>query len=321
MVHVYEKLKGDKQCLELNKITQSLQSLITDVLDLTESGSRLDVLTLVQILGQCQPLVQQYRVMLEYYLLQYLAENRVTGNLLSVLLAVFNELISKGFCVPAEFEDEVAGEGATDFEDIEGGGLGQGEGVKDVSDQIENEDQLDEARKAGEDSKEDPAQQPDVRSEENAIEMSDDFEGRVHDLEAADQGKGRMERKRKRRSWINRWEKWTGMTQISWMNRCGAVMGNMERSRGIKRNSVLDHSRKKEVNWLPRTTIQTNQSQGISQRSRRQMKTRLRKIKKSRHPENRNKLMSRSMMMTELTLTMATRSQRKPLTTWTSPMI
>lgn len=187
VAHVYEKLKGDKQCLELNKITQSLQSLITEVLDLTESGSRSDVLTLVQILGQCQALVQQYRVMLEYYLLQYLAEIRVTGKLLSVLLAVFTELTSKGFCVPAEFEDEVAGEGATDFEDIEGGGLGQGEGVKDVSDQIENEDQLDEARKAGEDSKEDPAQQPDVRSEENAIEMSDDFEGRVQDLEAADQ--------------------------------------------------------------------------------------------------------------------------------------
>lgn len=50
--------------------------------------------------------------------------------------------IFQGFCVPAEFEDEVAGEGATDFEDIEGGGLGQGEGVKDVSDQIENEDQV-----------------------------------------------------------------------------------------------------------------------------------------------------------------------------------
>ena len=34
------------------------------------------------------------------------------------------------------------GEGATEFKDIEGGGLGQGEGVKDVSDQIESEDQV-----------------------------------------------------------------------------------------------------------------------------------------------------------------------------------
>jgi hypothetical protein len=36
----------------------------------------------------------------------------------------------------------VVGEGATEFEDIEEGGIGEGEGVKDVSDQIENEDQV-----------------------------------------------------------------------------------------------------------------------------------------------------------------------------------
>lgn len=36
----------------------------------------------------------------------------------------------------------MAGEGATDFEDIEGGGLGEGEGAKDVSEQIETEDQV-----------------------------------------------------------------------------------------------------------------------------------------------------------------------------------
>lgn len=39
-------------------------------------------------------------------------------------------------------EEEAAGEGATEFEDIEGGGVGEGEGAKDVSDQIESEDQV-----------------------------------------------------------------------------------------------------------------------------------------------------------------------------------
>jgi len=36
----------------------------------------------------------------------------------------------------------MSGEGATEFCDIEGGGIGEGEGVKDVSDQIESEDQV-----------------------------------------------------------------------------------------------------------------------------------------------------------------------------------
>lgn len=34
------------------------------------------------------------------------------------------------------------GEGATEFHDYEGGGIGEGEGSKDVSDKIENEDQV-----------------------------------------------------------------------------------------------------------------------------------------------------------------------------------
>ena len=50
--------------------------------------------------------------------------------------------IPQGFCLPAEFSDELGGEGATDFQDIEEGGIGEGEGMKDVSDQIENEDQV-----------------------------------------------------------------------------------------------------------------------------------------------------------------------------------
>ena len=36
----------------------------------------------------------------------------------------------------------MAESGATDFVDIEGGGIGEGEGVTDVSDQIETEDQV-----------------------------------------------------------------------------------------------------------------------------------------------------------------------------------
>ena len=51
-------------------------------------------------------------------------------------------LCVQGFCLPAEYSDEAEGEGATDFVDIEGGGIGDGEGAKDVSEQIESEDQV-----------------------------------------------------------------------------------------------------------------------------------------------------------------------------------
>ena len=96
----------------------------------------------------------------------------------------------QGFCPPDELSDEQQdGEGATEFEDIEGGGMGEGEGAKDVSDQIENEDQLDEARKEGEEKEDkDPNEMPDIENEENGIEMSEDMDGKMHDMEDGEEG-------------------------------------------------------------------------------------------------------------------------------------
>lgn len=48
----------------------------------------------------------------------------------------------QGFCLPQELIAGGDGEGATEFHDYEGGGIGDGEGNKDVSDKIENEDQV-----------------------------------------------------------------------------------------------------------------------------------------------------------------------------------
>lgn len=54
----------------------------------------------------------------------------------------FSSITLQGFCLPQELMGGGDGEGATEFHDYEGGGIGEGEGVKDVSDKIENEDQV-----------------------------------------------------------------------------------------------------------------------------------------------------------------------------------
>lgn len=70
----------------------------------------------------------------------------------------------QGFCLPPEFTEDMAGDGATKFEDIENGGIGEGEGIKDVSDKIENEDQLQEAHREGEEEQQvDSSQKPDLK--------------------------------------------------------------------------------------------------------------------------------------------------------------
>ena len=97
---------------------------------------------------------------------------------------ILSLIVLQGFCLPKDYDDEESQEGATQFEDIQGGGLGEGEGMKDVSDQIENEDQLEDTKLPGQEEKEEnPEQQPDLKSEDNAIEMSEEFEGKTHDME------------------------------------------------------------------------------------------------------------------------------------------
>lgn len=44
--------------------------------------------------------------------------------------------------MPQGLLDELMQEGATEFQDIEGGGVGEGEGAQDVSEKIESEDQV-----------------------------------------------------------------------------------------------------------------------------------------------------------------------------------
>ena len=66
---------------------------------------------------------------------------------LYILLRVFRVLVSKGYCSDDTAEDdqgEADGDinGMTFEDDVDGTGMGEGEGKTDVTDQLENEDQL-----------------------------------------------------------------------------------------------------------------------------------------------------------------------------------
>ncbi|NXI53175.1 MDN1 protein, partial [Chloroceryle aenea] len=136
------------------------------------------------LLVRLKPMLCRYSDLILFYLTVSLASHRSTGKLLSVLTSIFTELAQKGFCLPKELLEDEAGEGATEFHDYEDGGIGDGEGKKDVSDKIETEDQIEDSFQKGEEKeKEDQDSKPDIEGEDNAIEMSEDFEGKMHDGE------------------------------------------------------------------------------------------------------------------------------------------
>ncbi|RUS90710.1 hypothetical protein EGW08_001514, partial [Elysia chlorotica] len=191
--HLSEKLleRERKTILNLNcsKIVGALSNLIEDISSLSENDNNPVLYSCVAAVLHCRPLVSAFASLVESQVGLSVAMHRSVGKLLSVLLATFTELAQKGFCIPPELSDEMEGEGATDFQDIEGGGIGEGEGTKDVSDQIETEDQLEDAKRPDQqDQPEDSKDQPDIPAEDNAIEMSDDFEGKLHDQDETEKG-------------------------------------------------------------------------------------------------------------------------------------
>ncbi|XP_030850211.1 midasin [Strongylocentrotus purpuratus] len=185
-------LSLDQRLLEVSKVVTCGADLLAILYNLREQCRSVQD---EQIFNQCCslatsliPMMQQYLGLACVFLHHMVAAHRATGKLQSVLLSIFTDLASQGFCLPAEYSDEMVGEGATEFEDIEGGGIGDGEGTKDVSDQIENEDQVQDTKMPGDKEKEeeDFDEQPDLKDEEHGIEMSEDFEGKLHEQDPAE---------------------------------------------------------------------------------------------------------------------------------------
>ena len=146
---LHQSLLDDINSLDFKNVTKAISSLMSQLKDMADStGSACSSPVQLSSIGFCMqllassiPLLHQYLNLSQNLLVNLLAVHRATSKLLSVLLSIFTDLASKGFCLPPEIE-EGEGDGATEFEDIEGGGIGEGEGMKDVSDQIENEDQV-----------------------------------------------------------------------------------------------------------------------------------------------------------------------------------
>uniref|UniRef100_A0A8C3JUM0 Midasin n=1 Tax=Calidris pygmaea TaxID=425635 RepID=A0A8C3JUM0_9CHAR len=182
-----EDLSADLDSLHVQKAISAVSELLENLKSYREdytSDKHKFFNQSCYLLVRLKPMLCKYSDLILFYLTVSLASHRSTGKLLSVLTSIFTELAQKGFCLPKELLEDEAGEGATQFHDYEDGGIGEGEGKKDVSDKIESEDQIEDSFQKGEEKeKEDPDSKPDIEGEDNAIEMSEDFEGKMHDGE------------------------------------------------------------------------------------------------------------------------------------------
>ncbi|KAJ8669610.1 hypothetical protein QAD02_000869 [Eretmocerus hayati] len=172
-----ESIENDIKLLKMGEINQMLNSLLKEVSSANSTNAHSDY----RLLQKCMPLVQQYLLLAQFYLNEQVASFRVSCKILHMQLNVFLDLATNGFCVPKNLDLEEGEEGSEEKAGQGGMGLGDGEGEKDVSEQIETEDQLEDAKPAGQEK--DNQENKECPEEDKGIEMSEDFEGVLQDVE------------------------------------------------------------------------------------------------------------------------------------------
>ncbi|XP_067947566.1 midasin-like [Watersipora subatra] len=167
--------------VSLSSILDGLSNIASDLGKDSHSDSRK---AKANILLSCVPIMHQFISMCQSVLQESWTELNNSLKLLSILYNIFTHLASKGFCLPEELSDELDGDGGGDFNTSDGPGLADGEGAKDVSDTIENEDELDDAKRPEDREKEEKTPDDAPPQEDNGIEMSGDFDGALEDAPA-----------------------------------------------------------------------------------------------------------------------------------------
>ncbi|KAJ4439021.1 hypothetical protein ANN_14977 [Periplaneta americana] len=176
-VKIIESLSSTVSMFLMNKTNEKLRVLMKKLVAILDTDDIQKGNVCKRLLLHCLPCLDQLVHLYQFFVTQQVASYRVSCKLLSVLLSIFLDLAQKGFCIPPEFAEKEGLEGDT----TSGGmGLGEGEGEKDISEKIESEEQLEDARPKGEEKAE---ENEDCKEEEKGIEMTEDFDGKVQDLE------------------------------------------------------------------------------------------------------------------------------------------
>lgn len=175
---MHNELLQDFELLNLPKINGKLCKVVDSVFNSTSPRTNGQI---VRVLS----LVKQFDLLVNFFFVQHLSAHKLSTKMLSIMLSVFLELSTKGFCVPQDLLSDEEQKEENDTKTGEGFGFEDGEGEKDISDKLESEDQLDEARKP-EDYNNKNEEQKNCDEEEKGVDMSDDFEGKMQDVNKND---------------------------------------------------------------------------------------------------------------------------------------
>ncbi|TMW64993.1 hypothetical protein Poli38472_009160 [Pythium oligandrum] len=142
----------------------------------------------LRLLELLEPTVVDLRAISRQLLVDLLVAHKSVTKLDFILVRIFRNLYQHGFCRSSEEQSGDKGDGSGQnmkFEDdVEGTGMGEGEGKKDVSNEIEDEEQL--LGLKGEENEQKPPEEGE-KPDDTGMEMQNDFEGTMQDVPDDDQ--------------------------------------------------------------------------------------------------------------------------------------
>ena len=176
-----EKQLGLTRLHSLGERFENLCSLLASMSDAGDGGTR----GAAAVLCRSSPPFALVSAAVARLAADYISLHKSTAKLCGTLAGTFCSLARDGFCAPQPDGEQGAGKGGELQDDKAGTGIGEGEGKKDVSDEIE-----DEAQVLGlEDLKKDEAAQDGAPDDPaHGLEMAADFEGEMHELEHDPEG-------------------------------------------------------------------------------------------------------------------------------------
>ncbi|KAF2076411.1 hypothetical protein CYY_002268 [Polysphondylium violaceum] len=177
-------LQKQFKSLDLKGLLMTLIELHLFVVDSANGTSIASLNQYRVMLQQLYPLLNQYILLVNQCILDQMAFGKTLSKLEYIMLSVFIQLYQKGFCKSdKDDEGEATGESNGKFEDdVEGTGMGEGKGKKDVSDEIEDQEQLMGTNTDEKDEQEDEDDEKEEKDEDEGFDMTDDFEGDMHDI-------------------------------------------------------------------------------------------------------------------------------------------
>uniref|UniRef100_A0A1B0BC17 Midasin n=1 Tax=Glossina palpalis gambiensis TaxID=67801 RepID=A0A1B0BC17_9MUSC len=181
--HLSEDLLNNWKILNLSELNEKLAHVLLLIKSSSFPTKILHVKKLISII----PILEQFQLMANYQFTQQIYTHKLSAKILSIMLSVFVEIGTKGFCTPPDLMRDAEVENKQDGQQQQGEkfGLEDGTGEKDASNKIESEDQLEDAKRP-EDRKEEKDNEQSDCKEEKGIDVSEDFDGNMQDLEKSE---------------------------------------------------------------------------------------------------------------------------------------